>query len=380
MIFLGNNRNFTDESVSREKKIVKTSMLGIFSNVILVILKAIVGLQSRSIAVILDAVNNLSDVLSSVITVIGTKLSGKKPDKKHPYGHGRIEYITGVIIAMIIFIAGLTSLKESVIKIFKPEKTNYTSVTLLVIIIGIIVKLFLGVYVKKQGRILNSSALAASGTDALFDSVLTGGTLIAAVAGMVWRISAEGIVGVIISLFILRAGVEILGETLNSIIGERADSLLTEELREMVNSYDAVLGVYDIALHNYGPTNIIGSVHIEVPDSMTAKEIHRISRRISADVYMKFGIIITVGIYASNGNSEEVSELKKYVYDTVNGYPAAKEIHGFYIDNEHMSVTFDIVVDFAADAEKIRAEISQKLGEKFPDYTFFIVIDSDYSD
>ncbi len=365
--------------MERSKKIIRTSFIGIGVNLILVAFKAVVGFISGSIAVIMDAVNNLSDALSSVITIIGTKLSEKAPDKKHPYGHGRVEYLTSALISVIVLVTGILSLKESIEKIVTPEKATYSYISVIIIVAAIAAKLIIGVYVRGVGKKLNSGALEASGSDALFDAVLSGGTLVAALISIIWQITLEGWFGAVISLFIIKAGIEMLGDTVSSIIGKRADKELTDRIKETLCSYENVRGCYDITLHNYGPERIIGSAHIEVPDDMTAKDLHKLTRGISTDIYLKFGIILTIGIYASN-DGEQTAEMKADLDKIASEYPGILQVHGFYVDEEQKNVTFDLVIDFKADAQSICDEVVAKMKEKYPDYTFFAVLDSDYSD
>lgn len=365
--------------MERTAKIIKTSILGIAVNLVLVAFKAFVGLVSGSVAVILDAANNLSDALSSVITIIGTKLSAKAPDKKHPYGHGRVEYITSAIISAIVLITGALSLKESVEKIIHPTKAEYSVISVVIIIIAIIAKIFIGLYYRSVGKKLNSGVLTASGSDALSDALLSGGTLAAAVVSLVWQITIEGWIGAVISVFILKAGISIIKDTFDSIIGMRADPELTEKLKERLCAYDNVHGCYDLALHNYGPDQIIGSAHIEVPDDMTADQIHKLTRKISVDIYSEFGIILTVGIYASN-NSEKAGKIKNDLLEIAKDYPGLLQVHGFYFDEENKAVTFDLVTDFKADAKAICESVTNKMKDVYPDYDFHVVLDSDYSD
>ena len=364
----------------RERKIVRTSFLGIGVNLVLVAFKAAVGFLSGSIAVVLDAVNNLSDALSSVITIVGTRIAGRAPDKKHPYGHGRVEYLTGVLVAVLVLFAGAVSLKESAEKIFFPVETDYTPWSFLILGTAVLVKFFLGRYVKKTGQKLQSQALTASGADAFFDAILSLGTLAAAVISVLFPIAPEGYFGLVISFFILKSGFSMLSEALVSVIGERADADLTRAIKEKVASYPEVMGVYDLTLHNYGPTRIIGSVHIELQDDTTAKEIHALTRRISAEIYQTFGIVLTVGIYASNRSLPESEELREEVEALAMEREDILEIHGFYFEPESKNVTFDLVVNFKADAEAVRDELLQKLREKHPDLHFYTVLDSDYSD
>ena len=249
--------------MNRNKKIIKTSIIGIIVNTILVIFKSVVGLATNSIAIILDAINNLSDVLSSTITIIGTKLSNKKPDKHHPYGHGRIEYLSA---------------------------------------------------------------------------------------------------------------------TINDMIGIRADSELTKSLRKTIMEFKEVLGVYDVNIHNYGPNKIIASVHIQLDDNMNVRDVHRLSRRIELKVYEKYGILLTTGVYASN-ETGKFKDIKTYLVNLLNNYENLIQMHGFYVDEEEKLISFDLIFNFdELDAEKKVEEIKNKMKEKYPEYNFYIIIDTDISD
>ena len=363
---------------AREVKIVRTSVVGIVGNLVLVAFKAAVGIVTGSIAVILDAVNNLSDALSSVITIIGTKLAGRRPDKKHPYGYGRIEYLTGVVISVIVLLAGVTSIRESVGKIISPTVAEYNTVSLVIIGAAIVAKLVMGQYVKRMGKEVNSSALIASGSDALFDAILSLGTLVAAVLSLAFHWSLEGVIGTVISLFIIKSGLEMLTETLNGIIGERADKELTDKLKSTINAYPQVGGTYDVILHHYGPSQIIGSAHVELPDQMTAREIHRLTRQITAEVYAAFGIVLTIGIYASNDYDPAIAAIKADVERIAGSYNEILQTHGFYAEDDQ--ITFDLIVDFKADAPQIREMMIKELTGIYPQYHFTVILDSDYSD
>jgi len=366
--------------MDREKRIVRTSVIGIAANLVLVLFKMAVGFLTNSIAVVLDAVNNLSDALSSVITIVGTRLANRAPDRKHPYGHGRVEYLTSVLIAVIVLLAGLTSLKESAEKVFHPVQATYTPVSLVIIAVAVAAKVLIGRYVSRVGREINSGSLVASGADALFDAVLSFATLVAAVVNLVWGVGLEGILGVVISAFIIKAGVGMLRETLDSIIGTRTEHELSEAIKALVCARPEVHGAYDLILHNYGPTRMIGSVHIEVDDELTARDLHALTRRISAEVYEKFGVILTVGIYASGNSSEELTALRRTVEELAAADPAILQVHGFYGDSEQKWAMFDLIVDFKADAEAVRDRLLQELSRRYGEYRLDIVLDSDYSD
>lgn len=367
--------------LSRTEEIVRVSYRGIGANLLLVLLKGAVGLAAHSIAVVLDAVNNLSDALSSLITIVGTKMAGKAADRKHPYGHGRIEYVTASLIAVIVLLAGITSLKESVVKLIHPEKPHYTALSLIVLAGGVALKILLGSYYRKKGAAFSSASLSASGVDALFDAVIGLATLISAAFSMSLGWNLEGLLGIVISLFILKAGADIIMETVNHIIGIRADDELTAQIRERICENPNVHGAYDLILHNYGPDKYFGTVHVEVDDNMSAREIDALSRSIVPQIYQEFGVLLTVGIYATNTHTETAQQIRETVRHIVSQYPEILQMHGFYAEEAVRAVSFDIMLDYDTDPpEQITDEIRSELTRRFPDYQFFINIDRDFSD
>ncbi len=366
--------------MEREKKIIKTSIIGILTNVFLEIFKAGVSFFTNSITVILDALNNLTDVISSVVTIVGTKLAGKAPDKEHPYGHGRIEYLTSLIVSEIILIAGITAIKESIEKIINPGEVDYSIISIVIVAVAVLVKFFLGSHVKKQGRKLNSQSLVASGQDAYMDAVLGFTTFVAAMINYIWHLSLEGYLGVIIGFVIIKSAISILKETIDAMIGLREDSSITDKIKKEVCAYDKVQGAYDLALHNYGPSKTIGTVHIQVPDDMRADEIHILTRQITMDIFNKYGIILTVGIYAAN-DKEQYSEIKNELANIIKDNSDLKQIHGFYVDEESKNIYFDVIMDFECkNQDEVKKNIIGQLEKKYPEYQFNIILDADYSD
>jgi len=363
--------------MSRQDKIVKTSIIGIVVNLILVGFKAFVGIATNSIAITLDAVNNLTDALSSIITILGAKLAGKAPDKDHPYGYGRIEYFSSVIIAAIVLWAGITALMESWPKIFHPDVTNYTTVSLIIVAVAVVVKILLGQYVKRVGKDINSQALVASGSDALFDAILSLSTLVAAIISIFFHISLEGILGVIIAIVIIKASLDMLKETLDSMIGARVDSELSRKIKESICEVPGIYGAYDLSLHNYGPEDMQGSVHVEIDDTLTALEIQKLSRMISAKIFKEFSIILTVGIYAHN---DAYSNIRDDLYNIASKYPEVLEIHAFIVYEEENLITFDIIVDFDADREMVKEKILKEIKSLHPEFNYHMIDDYDVSD
>ena len=368
-------------AAEREKTIVKTSVIGIIANVMLSAFKAFVGFASNSIAVTLDAVNNLSDALSSVVTIIGAKLGAKQPDKKHPLGYGRIEYLSSMIVAAIVLYAGITSLVESVKKIISPETADYNAVSLIIISVAIVVKLILGMYVRKKGKKVNSGALTASGSDALFDAILSASVLASAVIFLIWQVSLEAYVGVVIAGFIIKAGIEMMIETLNDIIGKREDAESIKELKQVICEEEAVLGAYDITLFNYGPNKNYASVHIELPDTMTVNEVDVITRRIQLNVLHKTGVILTgIGVYSFNTSDDEAAQIRNAVQKTVMTHDWALQLHGFYVDTKKKTIRFDVVISFDIDRKEAVELMTKEVLALYPDYSVMIIPDFDVAD
>lgn len=372
------NENIETSGASREKAIVKTSILGIAANLLLVGFKAFVGLVSNSIAVILDAVNNLSDALSSVVTIIGAKLGAKQPNKKHPLGYGRIEYLSSMIVAAIVLYAGITSAVESVKKIISPETADYNTVSLIIISVAIAVKLILGQYVKRQGKKHNSGALVASGSDALFDAVLSASVLASAIVYLAWDISLEAYVGVIISAFIVKAGIEMMVDTVNDILGKRSDKEETDRIKNLICEEPEVRGAYDLILFNYGPEKNYASVHVELPDTLSVDDIDKLTRRIETKVYREAGVILTgIGVYSYNTSDDEVAKMRNAVSETVLAHDWALQLHGFYADTGKKTMRFDVVLSFDIDRAEALRILTKEIKELLPDYTLQIVPDID---
>lgn len=368
--------------MDRGKIIVRTSVIGILANALLAAFKAFVGIITGSIAVTLDAVNNLSDALSSVITIFGTKIAGKRPDKKHPLGHGRVEYLTAAIISVIVLYAGVTSLGESVKKIIHPETPEYTTASLIIIAAAVVVKILLGRYVKGVGERVQSDALIASGTDATMDSVISLSTLVAAAIFLIWGLSLEAWLGAIISLVIIKSGLEMLRGAISTILGERADSEVSRGVKEIINTFEPVSGAYDLLLHSYGPDKTLGSVHIEVPDTMTAGELDVLEREIVEKVMDETGVILTgISVYSVNTTNDAVAALHEGVRRIVMSQPYVLQMHGFFANEEARTMQFDVVIDFAApDMSAAHAAAVKAVAEAYPDYQLNIALDQDLSD
>ena len=366
----------------REKEIIKVSIIGIIANLFLAAFKVVIGSLTNSIAITLDAVNNLSDVLSSIITIIGTRIASRKPDKKHPLGHGRVEYLSAGLIAIIVLYAGITSLVESVKKILNPSEPEYTNIALIIVAVAVVVKLVLGSYVKNKGKKLNSDSLVASGEDARLDAVISASTVVAALIYIFWGVSLESYLAALISLVIIKAGYEMISETLSEIIGERIDKDVIDELKQTIMEFDDVYGVYDVVLHNYGPDTLIGSLHIEVLDTYTAGQLDELQRHLMKAAYDKNNIILAgISVYARNSKDDRAKQDFEKVRRLVMSHKYVLQMHGFYINYEEKIMNFDIILDFdSPDRNEEYMHILSDVQEAFPDFAIGITLDLDVSD
>lgn len=371
------------QKVSREKEIIREGIIGIAANILLSATKAVIGLLANSIAIVLDAVNNLTDILSSLLTIIGMKLACMPADKEHPFGHGRYEYLSTIAVSFVIIAAGAISLFSSFNKLLKPEPTEYKWYSLAVLIIAVIAKIIISLYFKKEGEKTESEALAAIGIDAKFDAVITFSTLTAAIATIVLGPQVarlDGALGIMISIIIIRAGIKMVLSPLDQLLGVRVDHAKVNAIKQEISSHEKVIGVYDMLLHNYGHDNIIGSANIEVMDTMTAHEIYDLTKEIQKTILKKHGIFLTIGIYAKNSPEEETGRMREEITAILKDSPNVIQVQGLYIDPKDKTISFDTVIDFKTkDLGKARKNLASRVSAAYPDYKVENVVSRDYS-
>ena len=372
-------RNLPEEAGNRDRTIVRTSLLGIGANVLLAAVKAVVGFFTGSIAISLDAVNNLSDAGSGIITIAGTRLAAKRPDRQHPYGHGRLEYLSAMALGAIIMSAGLTSFQESVRKILHPVRPGYTAISLAIVALCILVKVFLGRYTIGTGRSAGSEPLVNAGKDALMDAFLSASTLAAALIFLLTDISSEAWIGCLISVFIIRAGFEMIMNTVSELLGKRVDAGLVHRVQKTVEEFPEVYGVYDLNFHDYGPGRVAGSLQVEVEDTMPAWKVSDLIRRIKKTVYEKHRVLLTaVGIYAMNTGDEKAAVLRRQVTDIAMEYEHVLQVHGFYLKDN--MIQFDILIDFdEKDPAALCDAIRDKIRALHPELEVRMFWDADYN-
>ena len=367
---------------NRNRSIVRVSLVGVLANLVLSAFKITVGLLSNSIAIIIDAVNNLSDIMSSVVTIIGAHFAGKAPDKEHPMGHGRSEYLSTVIIAILIIYIGLTALVESIRKIITPEPVNYQTTTVIVVVAAIVVKILLGLYVHARGKKLQSGSLIGSGIDALYDAVISTATLVAIIIFFTTGWSIEAYLAAGISLFIVHSGLRLLRGAFSTILGQRPDAELSRKIKQSIADMPDVNGAFDLVLHDYGTGSTIASVNIEVDRHLKASQVDHLSRDIQKTIFKKYKVMISsVGIYAIDLDNPDVKKLWHTTKTIADKYEHIMQLHGFHADLNEKKIHFDVVVDFALeDRRAYFAKFSRELKEAIPDYELNIIQDVDISD
>ena len=364
----------------RTGRIVRTSVIGIAANIALSAMKAVIGLSTGGVAFVSDAVNNLTDALSSVITLIGAKLAAKRPDREHPLGHGRIENISSIAISALVVYAGISAGMESVHQIMSPVPPEYDPLSLSLVAVGIAVKVLLSVHFLHVGREVESPALIDSGTDARMDVIISSATLVAALAYGFTGVDAGPWLALAISAFIVWTGVGMIQDTVSELIGRRVPSEVTQSVRESIESFDEVFGAYDLLLHAYGPTTYVASAHIEVSSSMSVGELSELERRIAEHVAAETGVmVVALGTY-SHAEDEGAARLRERAYGTALAFAGVIQAHGFSVDEKARILRFDIVVEFGLDSARLCESVTEAVQEACPGYSAEILVDADLSD
>ncbi len=365
----------------RDSLVVRTSVTGIIANLVLATLKFIAGLMAHSMAIQADAINNMSDAASSLVTIVGTKLAAKPADKRHPFGYGRMEYLSSLVIGTLVLFAGLHPLRDAVNAIINHgELPDYSRVTLIVVSGAVIVKILIGRLFVATGKKTNSDALVNSGKDALFDSIISASTLVGAAVYLLMGISVEPYVAAFISIFIIKAGFEMLMETVSKLLGESGDIEKAEAIKKTMLEFDGVKGVYDLVLNNYGPDAFSGSVHIAVPDTYSAWDIDDLIRDIQIKVHKEHNVILNaVGVYSINTKDPFYAEAEEKVLSIARKNEFVRQIHGFHMNKDRKTLRFDVVISFdAKDRLAVYDRILSEVEKAFPGYKVQMALDTDY--
>ena len=380
--FVKNYQN-TDDSRVRTDYGVLTSVVGILCNVLLFAGKLAVGMVMRSVSVMADAFNNLSDAASSVIGFVGVKMAGKPADREHPFGHGRIEYIAALVVAFLVIQVGLTFFKSSLDKIRHPEDLSFDLVSMLILTASVAVKLWLGRFNKALGKRINSSVMQAAAADALGDVVTTLATMGSILFFHFTQINIDGFVGLLVSLVVMWAGLGMARDTLDPLIGQPVDPKLYREISEFVESYDGILGSHDLIVHNYGPTRSLASIHAEVPNDVDIETSHEIIDRIERDAARKLGIFLVIHMDPVAVRDERVTELKEQVTAELKKIDERLSLHDFRIvdGEQQINLIFDVVVPHSysdKDMTQLHLDIVEKVSGLDPRYQCVVTLENGY--
>lgn len=379
-LFIKNSENYSDKNV-RTSYGMLSSITGIVLNLILAGAKYSAGIISGSISITADAINNLSDAGSSIVSFFGVKISAKPPDKDHPYGHGRVEYISAFIVSFFVLFMGVELLKDSVGKIINPEPVKFSFLSLAILVISILCKLWLGVFNKTLGKKINSAPMMAVMKDSFSDCLATGVAAVSIIVSAFSDINIDGYLGVVVAVFIFIAGFDILKETLGDILGRPPETEFVEEITEKIMSYPHVCGVHDMIIHDYGPSCRFASVHAEVPSDEDIMELHDIIDGIERDIYNEYGMLTSIHMDPVVINDERINELKKLTQDSVSRIDERLSIHDFRVVEgpSHTNLIFDVLLP--SDMKCSNREICQKIEDEISkiDERFFCVITVDHA-
>ena len=372
--------NNLTEKYSREDLIKVAGRIGIGLNVLIAVIKLIIGTVANSISIISDAVNNLTDAMSSAVTLVGLKLSQRQPDKKHPLGYGRVEYLSAMTIAVIVSITGFQFLQTSYNRILHPESVSFSSLQLIILCVAILIKLFLSRLNLAFGKAAKSSALEASGTEAIMDVLVSTLTIVSAIIAKATGWQLDGYMGVLLSLFILYTGVNLIRNTISQIIGERPEKALVETIREDLAEFENIKGSYDFIIHNYGPVTRLGTANLEFEDKLLAADIYNEMQKAQKKMVMKHSIYFTFGMYAINTYDSEVMEIQTKVEALLKELPYFIGLHAFYLNKEQKYMEFDVIVTFhTKDFNQTADEMVRIVTQHYPEYEVNANIDLDYA-
>ncbi len=362
---------------------VLSSIVGIICNIALFLLKGVIGLMMHSVSVMADAFNNLSDAGSSIISFIGVKVAQKPADKDHPFGHGRAEYVSALIVSFLVIQVGFTFLKDSIGKIKVPEELNFQLISVVILFLSVGVKLWLGIFNRKLGKKIDSKVMLAVFADSMGDVITTAATIFSIMFYAITNINIDGIVGTGVSLVVMWAGVEIARDTLEPLIGSGIDPELYNRIKEMVESYDGIIGTHDLIVHNYGPNRSMASIHAEVPNNADIECSHEIIDKIERDAQEKLGVFLVVHMDPVETKNAEILKVKSQVYIALLSIDKKCSIHDFRMieGKSQINLIFDMVVPVTykeLQREHLKNELVNKLKEIDPRYECVITIEHSF--
>ena len=357
----------------------RTSILGIVVNVLIAGVKIAAGLLASSVAIVSEGVNNAADALTSVLTMVGTRLAGRHPDAKHPFGYGRIEYLTGLVVAVVIIVSGVQMLIESVKLIFRPEELSISYVSLTIVAVSAVVKFFLGLYTIARGRVAQSDALVGVGLECRGDSYISIITIGVAVVFLLTGVSLDAYAGVVMSAIILKAGVEVLLKIVSELIGRPGEKELATKIYQLVRATPGVVGAADMMLHNYGPNAWSGSVNVEIDHAKSVGEVYAMLHELQLGIMHEEHVTMVFGVYAVDDDHVETRRIRRTILEYVKAHEHVKSFHAVYLEPGTNRLYCDLVVDYElADWGALRADFLDYMKAKVPGRDVVLTVETEF--
>lgn len=382
-------RHFIKDYQKTEELSVRTQygtlagIVGIICNALLFVVKAAIGIAIHSISVTADAFNNLSDAASSIISLVGVKMAGKPADKEHPFGHGRMEYITALVVSFLVIEVGLTFFKDAFTRIWNPQKLEFHMISVLILFLSIGVKLWMSIFNRRLGKKIDSKVMLATAADAIGDVITTSATVISLLFFFFTGINIDGVIGVCVSLVVIWAGIGIAKDTLKPLLGEPTSPADYEKISSFVESYDGIVGSHDLIVHNYGPGRNMASIHAEVPNDVDIEESHEIIDRIERDAIQQIGVFLVIHMDPVETKNERILEIKKMVEDSIKEIDPEVTTHDFRVveGKERINLIFDMVVPFTYSKEEqkqLERQVRSSLSQQDSRYQCVITVEQSY--
>ena len=381
-LFVKDSENLENSKVRTSYGIL-TSIIGIICNIILFAVKIVIGFMVNSISIMADAVNNLSDAAASIVSFVGVKLANRPADKEHPFGHGRFEYIAAFVVSFVILYVGVNLFIEAFQKVLHPMEIGFSWIMVIILSLSLLIKIWLSIFNYKLGKLINSNVMKATSTDARNDVIVTSTTIISMIVCHFTGLLIDGWVGLIVSVFVLFAGIGIAKDTLMPLLGEATDVELYKKITDKMKSYEGILGSHDLIVHNYGPTHIMATIHAEVPNDAKMEEIHEVIDQIERDILQEMGIFLVIHMDPVEVNDANILESKKMVWDIIEKIEPKASIHDYRVVNgeNHANIIFDLVVPYSykeKQEQELKLKIIEKISKESPKYRCMITIEKSF--
>lgn len=363
----------------REGAIVVTSLLGIVANIFIAIIKIIIGVIAKSVAIISEGANNATDALTSVMALFGAKLAGMHPTKKHPFGYGRIEYLTSLVISTLILVTGLSFLKNSISSILNKQELEVSYLSLIVVALTAVIKYYLGTYTIKIGKRVDSDSLIGVGSECKADSFASIVTIVSSLLFIIFKINVDGFAGIFVSVLIIKAGLENLSNTVSDLLGVQGDKELALKVYKEIRKCKIVINAADMKLHNYGPDRYSGTCNVEVDHKLKVEDVYYYLHDLQLKIMHKYNIVMVFGIYAVDYSSKHAVKMRNEIADFVKKHKHVISYHALYVNEKESKLYCDLIVDYdLKDWDSLKEEFIEYITNIYPKYEVELVVETEF--